>query len=845
MRTILAKSVVTIALLSLFANLCLGDFMDAFDGPGLDARWTSDNSPSNPVGSDIAIVAGQAVGIGSKENLYNHLEAAIDAGGDFSVQVDARVDVGQNWGAALVVYWDTSHFIVLKAPRNSKFRSEVYNGSTFTTTNSSLTYVAGTMATLRMEFGPDTIEFYAKNQGDAELTYLSALDIVRAEWTKGPGAILVIGKGRQDNSLYTNPDYDNDYAFAGAIDQIVLDNASFGELITGPQCGDPGTLYFAADFNQDCYVNVGDFGELAGQWLWTGAPGGIEEDLDGDGDVALDDFVNFAARWLWCSHPGDPNCCKYEQHSYSDYVLVWEIDPYENFLKTITPAPATPQLQDIHVEMAKGEFRDAMFMVGPYSGSDLNLEIRVESCDGIPEEMVLVQETLYVLNKPAVGPDQFTGDAVYPLTSPLVLPAGECRQVRLRFDARSIDLLPGSYSFTVILNDVDNEREQAISGTLEVWDFELPSTDMLPNHCWVMIKGTDWGGQALTNGIQEMKKYGLNYIYVSHTELPKAVDVDENGNILFLDTVAFAYRVSSPLTAWEGGAGDEELNYIFYLYDLTLGQTGGSIIEYPSALWNTLFGNWIAMTRNFLQTQYGIGGDRWMLVLGDEESDALLMDYTIPLAETIKGIDPTIRLTCNSSATLSEPWASRYFAAFDVFQPNLQYYEQRPELRTFHQSHSKDLWSYKCAGYCGGVGFDVYRYYRSYGWRTVKYGMTGMGLWTYCVSTGGETPYDWPGYNPSGVSVNFGHRLAWKHWANDDIVHCRRYEMYRETIDDYRYILKLRELADQVGGQAPANAETLIDQAITDIINNNSDHTRCDYWRKEIASRILSLESSH
>jgi hypothetical protein len=82
---------------------------------------------------------------------------------------------------------------------------------------------------------------------------------------------------------------------------------------------------------------------------------------------------------------------------------------------------------------------------------------------------------------------------------------------------------------------------------------------------------------------------------------------------------------------------------------------------------------------------------------------------------------------------------------------------------------------------------------------------------------------------------------VWQHWANNDIVHCRRYEMYRETTDDYRYILRLRELAAAAGGQAPADAEALIDQAITDIIDNNSDHTRCDFWRKQIAAEILSL----
>ena len=34
-----------------------------------------------------------------------------------------------------------------------------------------------------------------------------------------------------------------------------------------PECGDPGTIYYAGDFNKDCYNDVGDVAELALEWL--------------------------------------------------------------------------------------------------------------------------------------------------------------------------------------------------------------------------------------------------------------------------------------------------------------------------------------------------------------------------------------------------------------------------------------------------------------------------------------------------------------------------------------------------------------------------------------------------
>ena len=539
-------------------------------------------------------------------------------------------------------------------------------------------------------------------------------------------------------------------------------------------------------------------------------------------------------------NPDNPDCDQYIQ--YVDFVTVWDIDPYENFLETRAPAPATPQIENLQVQMAQGEYRDALFMVGPYSGGELTVDIHVEAFDGLDENMILVQETLYIMNKPVSGPDQFTGDAVYPLTGSLVVPASESRQIRLRFDTRHTTVEPGVYSFNVVLTKAGTGEQQLIPGTVEVWDFDLPSSDEVPSQNWADYKGTSWGPNAAANSIHEMKRYGLNYVDVAHTELPQAVSVDGSGNILSLNTTAFDSRVSPPLTAWQSAPGNKKLNYVFYLYYLSLGQTGGSPITYPSPQWNTLFGNWIDAMRDRLQNVYGIGDDQWIMVLADEAGAQRLMDEIIPLAETIKSIDPTIRLKSNSSATLSGSWATRFYAAFDIFMPNLQHYESNPTLRTFVQNNSKEIWSYKCAGYTGGLGFDIYNYYRSYAWRNVKYGMTGFGLWTYCVNTGGIAQYDWPGYNPGGTGIRYGHLLVWQHWANDDIVHARRYEMYRETLDDYRYILKLRDVAAAVGGSAPADAETLIDTATTDIINNSSNHTRCDYWRKQIANEILSLQ---
>ena len=79
-------------------------------------------------------------------------------------------------------------------------------------------------------------------------------------------------------------------------------------------CGDPGTVYLAADLDADCYVNWGDFSVFASYWLQDNcqAPdfcGGA--DMDQSSLVDWGDFSMFASQWLWCSDPAEPNCDQY------------------------------------------------------------------------------------------------------------------------------------------------------------------------------------------------------------------------------------------------------------------------------------------------------------------------------------------------------------------------------------------------------------------------------------------------------------------------------------------------------------------------------------------------------
>ena len=99
-------------------------------------------------------------------------------------------------------------------------------------------------------------------------------------------------------------------------------------------------------------------------------------------------------------------------------------------------------------------------------------------------------------------------------------------------------------------------------------------------------------------------------------------------------------------------------------------------------------------------------------------------------------------------------------------------------------------------------------------------------------------PSPWDGTNPA-----VGNMLAWKHWSNNDIVRTRRFEMYREALDDYRYVYKLRELAAEKDAQTQQDVEDLIATAIDDITVDLEDTSRAEYWRTVVAEEILQVQS--
>jgi hypothetical protein len=299
----------------------------------------------------------------------------------------------------------------------------------------------------------------------------------------------------------------------------------------------------------------------------------------------------------------------------------------------------------------------------------------------------------------------------------------------------------------------------------------------------------------------------------------------------FVTPAGLTRRITQMLQAWRAAPGQERLRWVFALSDARERLLADTSVAFLSDPWQRVFGQWLARFRDVVKSA-GIADEDWMFVLADESSESALATCEIPFAEMIKRLDPKIALTCNASQVINDKaLAERYFRVFDFLQPCLDSLQQSPPLREFLGVNRRPLWTYRCQA-MAGLDKNLYDYYRVYAWENLRYGIVGTGIWTYCAQ--GESPWS---RTQRGIAYN----LVFKRRDKAEVVHSRRYEFYREGLDDYRYVQALLAASRKRGAQAEQAAAALVREAIADITADVGDVTRAERWRLRLAERILAF----
>ncbi|MFA6103667.1 MAG: hypothetical protein WCV67_09975 [Victivallaceae bacterium] len=479
------------------------------------------------------------------------------------------------------------------------------------------------------------------------------------------------------------------------------------------------------------------------------------------------------------------------------------------------PGALSPEVKTLQIDMAQNEYRDVSFMLTSVR-KDLNLSCKLSAPETLRDACDVFYTDYYYNYQHKYN----AGDLIQPWTGPLMLPAGDAREVRVRVGGG--DLPPGSYDLSLEIRDTKNNA--AITMPVKVVIRPIKLVQYPDNYGYAAF----WAGNQPEvdrhlDAMTAMKRYGLNVVEVPPVFLNK-VTFDSDGNIATFNEQFLDYCVGGVNKMWRSLPGEQKI--IFQLFCHVPPD-----MPKDASLHNKAYVNWIGKLVEKMRS-FGLEYDQFCLSFGDEASQARLLDNEIPCAELVKKHFPEVLTFQNSSQVFSdEALNKRYFAAFDILAPNMDSMEVNPYLYPAAMTSGKLKSTYLCR-HMGGLLVDVYAYYRVYLWRCFDKKIPSAGLWTFNAQESGLFREDQNINNVGSSLVNFNRA--------GKTVTTRRFEIYRDGINDWRYLLTLQALSKQYPEKSQ-EINDFLNKAVLEVLNNKADKSRAEKVRLRLADKILKI----
>jgi hypothetical protein len=166
---------------------------------------------------------------------------------------------------------------------------------------------------------------------------------------------------------------------------------------------------------------------------------------------------------------------------------------------------------------------------------------------------------------------------------------------------------------------------------------------------------------------------------------------------------------------------------------------------------------------------------------------------------------------------------------------------KHPQQIEWLRNTGKPLWSYTV----GRRLLSPYSAYRLALWRAFDVGATGCGFWCYAVGEGWKNRDMWKEsaglyaviYTLEGAPAEVSRREV--------IIPSRRWEAWREGIEDYTYLHLLREVVrnrrGSDGRDAITSAQRTLESAVREVLAEPEDVARADLHRRQVLHALVRL----
>ena len=491
---------------------------------------------------------------------------------------------------------------------------------------------------------------------------------------------------------------------------------------------------------------------------------------------------------------------------------IWHKDRYARLAMFEKPSGEKPRLS---VKMMNEEYRADILNITNCENKTVKISFRI---DGLPggtnpsylkvSEVKGVDTKNFKVDFSALLPVRLSSDGSYSVD---VLPGMTCQ---LWFSFHPQNLTPGNYQGNLKLYR-DSKIIQSVPLEFAVSTVKFPSKTILKCFLWDYSFTQNYaiGRGNLKEAVSMLKEYFINIPVSSAAvaSIPKSTDFDKTGKLL------------------------RQLNFSFFDKWIKL---------WPAAAAYRIFLNITPDNQNFAG-----------FTPGSPEFERAVAEWALSFSEHVKskGIDPAkvqfnildeprkpehyqingkwsaaIKKSGAGLSIFSDPidleklnnmqYAPTALKNIDVLCPLMACYISYPkDICDFFQKErtaGKELWFYMCTE--PNRQFDP-SYFRLQPWQAFIFNATGSGFWSF--SDTGKLASNWNPYtNPAGYNYDYSPVYI----SPDSITTAKQMEAIREGIEDYQYLVMLKNAASD---------NTAKEEAL-DLIKKTNESSGKNYWIK-------------
>ncbi len=487
--------------------------------------------------------------------------------------------------------------------------------------------------------------------------------------------------------------------------------------------------------------------------------------------------------------------------------------------------------KDINIQMWQNEYESAAFNIVNCSDEVMIIAVSISPLLGPAGEKIdskktfTVRRAIYVKGS-TVG--SIADALVLQAEHPFNLQPGERTQIWLTiFNPR---LTAGSYKGRVGISaktaNGKNLPIETIPVTIEVQDHKFPENVALNTCNWAYYKVASPAEMA-----EDLRNHHINVYTVPPQDLPfLRFSSDRPGVVRKPNFANFDKALQ-----YHNYVGTYLLCLDFNSSKKDHGRFGN--VKWMSPAWKAVFSQWLKNLVEHLKDA-GIGYDKFALYPFDET----LCDEFYELAKLIKATDPKVRVYANSFGKGPKEFA-QFRELIDIWCLQDSHCERNPQWLEQIKGFGKQVWTYECLRPMKAK--DPYSYYRLLPWRAFNRGQTGAGFWIYYYGLNfqtGAVPWD-DTLRPRGFSgVVYGRGGSPVPGLSENIVPSRRWEAWREGVEDYQYLFEVQKAINSISTENPEiakQAQKSLKSTVDYVLRNSSD---CDavYQARRKLTQILS-----